>query len=459
MNRRELLKWTALGGSAAALPCFLGPQVGLRPRAADAATGPTVAPPPAPDKKLPGLKITDIKTILTAPAGIRLVVVKVMTNEPGLYGLGCATFTQRARVVETAVNRYLRPFLLGKDPLNIEDIYQSSFVSSYWRNGPVLGNAISGVDQALWDILGKRAGMPVYQLLGGKCRVAVDTYRHASGQTFAEVENRVRDFIEQGYRHVRVQVAVPGLATYGARGRGDRRPAENNRTQVWEPGPYVRIVPRLFEHLRKHVGDKVELLHDVHERVPPILAMRLAKDVEPYRLFFLEDPFSPEDVGYFRHLRQQTTTPIAMGELFNNPNEWLSLVSERLIDFIRIHISQVGGLSMARKIASLCEFFAVRTAWHGPGDVSPVGHAANVHLGLATPNFGIQEARNFTQNEQDVFPGCPELKDGYYHANDRPGLGIDVDEKLAARFPIEDDPSFDMRWGNLRRVDGTVVKP
>jgi mannonate dehydratase len=221
----------------------------------------------------------------------------------------------------------------------------------------------------------------------------------------------------------------------------------------------VRAVPKLFEHLRNKLGDEVELLHDVHERVPPILAIQLAKDLEPFRLFFLEDPFSPEDVGYFKHLREQTSTPIAMGELFNNPNEFVPLIADRLIDFIRIHISQIGGLTMARKVATLCEFFSVRTAWHGPGDVSPVGHAANVHLDLATPNFGIQEARNFTQAEQDVFPGCPELKDGYYWINDRPGLGIDLDEALAAKFPVRDDPSFDMDWGELRRNDGTIVKP
>jgi mannonate dehydratase len=412
-----------------------------------------------PPRGLPGLKITDVKTILTAPAGIRLVVVKVSTSEPGLYGLGCATFTQRARVVETAVDKYLRPFLLGKDPLRIEDLFQSMFVSSYWRNGPVLNNAISGVDMALWDILGKRTGQPVYQLLGGKCREAVDTYRHASGADFKAVEDAVRRYQKEGYRHIRIQVGVPGLATYGVRGEEDAKIPANRRTRVWEPSAYCRIVPKLFEHIRKAIGDEVELLHDVHERVPPIQAMQLVKELEKYHPFFIEDPFSPEDVGYFTHLRKQTTTPIAMGELFNNPNEWVSLVSGRLIDFIRCHLSQVGGLTMGRKIASLCEFHAVRTAWHGPGDVSPVGHAANVHLDLAIPNFGIQEAHVFTRAEQDVFPGCPVLKDGYYHANDKPGLGIDIDEKLAAKFPIKDDPPFDMHWGNTRRRDGGVVKP
>jgi mannonate dehydratase len=407
------------------------------------------------------VRILDVKTILTAPANIRLVVVKVLTSEPGLFGLGCATFTQRARAVETAIDKYLKPFLIGKDALQIEDIFQSSFVSSYWRNGPVLGNALSGVDMALWDILGKRAGMPVYQLLGGKCRHVVETYKHANGRNFREVEQAVRQAMAAGWRYVRAQVSVPGLATYGvgAGQREDQNTPANRRTQVWEPKAYVRIVPRLFEHLREQVGDEVELLHDVHERVPPILAIQLAKDLEPYRLFFLEDPLSPEDVGYFAHLRQQTSTPIAMGELFNNPNEYLPLISERLIDFIRIHLSQIGGLTMARKVAALCEFFGVRTAWHGPGDVSPVGHAANVHLDLACPNFGIQEGREFTQNEQEVFPGCPVLRNGAFQVSDRPGLGIDLDERAAARFPITDDPPFDFRWGNVRRRDGTIVKP
>ena len=446
MRRRDLIKSAGIGSLAAG--------IGGIPLVA------TTRAQVADGRRLPELKITDVKTILTAPARIRLVVVKVITNEPGLYGLGCATFTQRARVVETAVDKFLKPFLIGKDPTKIEDVWQSSFVSSYWRNGPVLNNALSGVDIALWDILGKRAELPLYQLLGGKCRDAVDTYRHASGGSFEQVAGQVRKFIEQGYRHVRAQVSVPGLSTYGARrGRRSSDVAENQRTRIWEPKPYVRAVPRLFEHLRKTVGDEVELLHDVHERVPPILAIQLAKDLEPYRLFFLEDPFSPEDIGYFRHLRQQTSTPIAMGELFNSPHEWTGLVKDRLIDFNRVHISQVGGLTKARKMAAMCEFFGVRTAWHGPGDVSPVGHAANVHLDLAIPNFGIQEARDFSQAEQDVFPGCPELKDGYYWANDRPGLGIDLDEELAARFPIRDDPPFDLQWGNLRRRDGTSTKP
>lgn len=397
------------------------------------------------------LRIEDVRVILTAPARIRLAIVKVITNQPGLYGLGCATFTQRIRLAAASVEQYLKPFLIGKDPRRIEDVWQSSFVSSYWRNGPVLNNGMSGVDMALWDLLGKRAGLPLYELFGGKTREAVDVYRHASGRSLSQVEDSARRYIEQGYRHVRVQMSIPGNRTYGAgAGRG---------ADAWEPAPYCRAIPELFAHLRETLGDEVELLHDVHERVPPILAIQLVKDLEPYRLFFLEDPFSPEDVGYFEHLRAQTSTPIAMGELFNNPHEWQSLITGRLIDFIRCHLSQIGGLTPARKLAAQCEPFGVRTAWHGPGDTSPVGHAANVHLDLATTNFGVQEARDFNDAEREVFPGCPTLSDGYYHVGDAPGLGIDVDEAAAAKYPIRDDPPFDLQWGDLRRRDGSIAKP
>jgi mannonate dehydratase len=215
-------------------------------------------------------------------------------------------------------------------------------------------------------------------------------------------------------------------------------------------------VLRLFEHLRAKLGFDVELLHDVHERVPPAQALQLGRLLEPYRLFFLEDPFAPEDVGWFQIMRQQTSTPLAMGELFVNRQEWLPLVSNRWIDFIRCHISAVGGLNMARKIAACCEFFHVRTAWHGPGNVSPVGHAVNLHLDLATPNFGIQEQTLFNEAAREVFPGCPEIRGGYMYSNEKPGLGIDVDEKAAARFPFK--PGTYNR-GDQRRLDGSVQRP
>ncbi|RUL88666.1 enolase C-terminal domain-like protein [Tautonia sociabilis] len=449
MNRRDVLGSLVAGA---------GLLASSRPARADDEGGRASAPGA---EELAGLTIRDVRAILTAPSRIRLVVVKVETNQDGLYGLGCATFTQRARLVAAAVDQFLKPFLVGKSPLEIDDTWQSSLLSSYWRHGPVLNNAISGVDMALWDILGKVAGLPVYRLFGGKCREKVPTYRSTGGESAEEVEEGVRALMEQGQRHVRVQYGGRGGGTtYGVRRNSvDESAPENRRTYPFDPVAYARQVPRLFEHLRDRIGDEIELLHDVHERIPPVQAIRLVKEVEPYRPFFIEDPFSPEDGDYFAHLRSQTAVPLAMGELFTNPREYLPLISGRLIDFIRIHISMVGGLTPARKIASLCEFFGVKTAWHGPGDLSPVGHAANIHLDLAVPNFGIQEGRRFSQAERDVFPGAPELVDGCYQPIDRPGIGVDLDEELAARFPVEDDPPFDMHWGNLRLDDGTVIRP
>jgi mannonate dehydratase len=455
MDRRELLQLVPAGAA-------LG-SAGLL-RGGETAAGQTEREKSSSTRGLPPLKITDIRTILTAPDRIRLVVVKVLTSEPGLYGLGCATFTQRALAVQVAVDRYLRPFLIGRNADEIEDIWQSTYVSSYWRNGPVLFNAMSGVDMALWDIKGKRAGMPVYQLLGGKCRFGAALYAHTSGRDYREIEDRARAAMEKGHKHVRVQLGIPGMATYGARveqaaGRGSAAIGPTSPRAIWEPNRYVREIPRLFEYLRTRLGDDVELLHDVHERISPSQAIKLCKDLEPYRPFFVEDPLPPEQNDHFRLLRQQCATPIAMGELFNTQHEYVPLISNRLIDYIRIHISQIGGLSMARKVAALAEFFGVKTAWHGPGDVSPVGHAAGLALELASYNFGIHESGVFPDRTREVFPGCPETRDGFLYPHEAPGLGIDVNETLAAKFPYPETPTFDHNWGTTRGRDGTVIRP
>lgn len=453
MKRRDALRLLSTGAAAGGANLFASPAFAQeRPKALNG-----LAP----------VKIRDIKTILTAPDRIRLVVVKVETTEPGLHGWGCATFTQRAYVVETAVEKYLKPFLIGRNVDEIEDIWQSSYMSSYWRNGPVLFNAMSGVDIALWDIKGKRAGMPLYQLLGGKVRHGADCYFHSSGRDFQELGDRAKAAMERGFRHVRIQAAVEGLATYGARGQtnptaGAAQEAigPTNPRAIWEPAKYARMVPRMFEAMRKQLGDDVELLHDIHERVTLQQGIQICKEVEQYRPFFIEDPFPPEDNDHFRLLRQQCNTAIAMGELFNTQHEYLPLIKDRLIDFIRIHISQIGGLSPARKVAALSEYFGVRTAWHGPGDASPVAHAAQLALELASYNFGVHEGSGFPQNTQEVFKGCPEVKNGYMLAQEKPGLGLEVDEKLAEKFPFPaGPPNFDYNWGTTRRRDGTVIRP
>jgi len=447
MNRRDAIGSISLGGASLL-------TTNLDARFAQAVAG-TAA-----------VKIRDIKTILTAPNRIRLVVVKVETSEPGLVGWGCATFTQRSLAVQTAVDQFLRPFLIGRNVDEIEDIWQSSYVSSYWRNGPVLFNAMSGVDMALWDIKAKRANMPLYQLLGGKVRLGADCYFHASGNSFTEVEDSARRAMEQGFRHVRVQVSTPGLAGYGAGATranpaaADQAVGPTNPGAIWESGPYVRLVPKLFEHLRSKLGDDVELLHDVHERVTLNQAINLCKALEPYHPYFIEDPFPPEQNEHFRLLREQTCVPIAMGELFNNQHEYVPLIKDRLIDFIRIHLSQIGGLSPARKVAAMCEYFGVRTAWHGPGDASPIAHAAQLALELTNYNFGVHEGSGFPADTREVFVGCPEVKDGYMLAQEKPGLGIEVDERVAARFPFPPGPpNFDYTWGTTRRRDGTVIRP
>ncbi|HLI01172.1 MAG TPA: enolase C-terminal domain-like protein, partial [Acidimicrobiales bacterium] len=282
------------------------------------------------------LEITDIRAILTAPAGTDLVVVKVETSEPELYGLGCATYTQRAVAVGHVVDHYLKPLLVGRDALRIEDIWQSVAGSAYWRNGPVLNNALSGVDEALWDITGKLAGLPVYQLLGGKCRDAATVYRHADGRTLQEVEEKARSLMAEGITHVRCQ-----FGGYGGSGvRGEAAPdwaasGAVGSVAVFDPAVYARNTRRLFEHVRSALGEEVELLHDVHERLAPPDAVRLASDLDQYRLFFLEDALSPEHPEWWPRLRQHSVTPIAMGELFNHPLEWQPLVQDQLIDYIR----------------------------------------------------------------------------------------------------------------------------
>ena len=407
------------------------------------------------------LKIRDVRAIITHPPGARtLTVVKVETDEPELYGLGCALFCTRATAVAAAVDDYLKPFLSGKDPGEIEDIWQSCYTSSYWRNGPVLNSAISGVDQALWDLKGKVAGMPVYELFGGKSREAAAVYVIPQGRDPVEYEEHTRELLERGFRHIK-------FGWGGAMTEQDREyyqptvitdKASIADGTLLEPSAICRSIVKAFERFRSTFGPNPEILFDVKSPMPPIQGLALAKDVEQYKPYFLEDLFAPEDNDYFRLVREQTSTPMAMGELYNNPHEVIPVIKDRLIDFLRLHISTIGGLTPARKLAALCEAFNVRTAWHGSADVSPVGHAANLMLDMNVWNFGVQEAScylNTHETLKEVFPGTPELRNGYMWPNGKPGLGVDIDEQLAARFPAK-DPGVRK---NARRADGTVMRP
>jgi mannonate dehydratase len=445
-SRRAALKLMGLGSTAGLFGLFGSHQAKAEQH---------VTPPYA--KGLPPVKIKSVKAIATAPQGSNLIVVKVETTEPGLYGLGCATFTQRAFAVVTAINSYLNEFCVGRDVDQIEDIWHAAYVSSYWRNGPVLNNALSGLDEALWDIKGKRANMPVYQLLGGKVRFAVPCYTHASGSTPEAVADHAQKIIADGFKYVRIQQG--GYGAVGAAGNVDKpdfkaagfgMPDDNYMNEKM----YLKSVPKMFEVVRKRCGEEVELLHDIHERVQPMDAINMIKSLEDYSPFFIEDPFSPENMEWFKQLRASTTVPIAMGELFNNINEFKLPMVNQWFDFIRVHVSQIGGITPAMKIARLGEWFNIRTAFHGPGDVSPVGHAAHAHMDLAVWNFGIQEAVSFSDKMLDVFSGCPTMKDGYMSVNEAPGIGVDINEKEATKYPI----TTKSNW-QVRKRDGTLIRP
>jgi mannonate dehydratase len=404
-------------------------------------------------------KITRVRCIRTRVTGT-WVIVKVETDQPGLYGIGSAHDYNATGAVVAAVEEWMAPRLIGRDATQIEDIWQSTFTSGYWRSGPTLNTALGGIDIALWDIKGKEAGMPVYSLLGGPCRVAVPCYAHASGRTLQELEDDVRSYLEDGWQYVRCQLGAYGGGGFreGAAAGFPREPLAG-QSRAFDDETYVETVTGMFAYLRDKLGFGPKLTHDVHEHLRPNMAVSLAKRLEPYRLFFLEDVLPPEQLAYYRQIRQQTTTPQAVGELFTNVQEWLPLISERLIDFIRVRVSKAGGITQAQKIAHLCEWFGVQTAWQEGGNTDPVNQTAAMHLDLASWNFGIQEENGFRPEELEAFPGHPVLEKGYLYPNTSPGLGIDIDEEKAAKLLDPERAARPRYVAEDRRADGSVVRP
>jgi mannonate dehydratase len=403
-------------------------------------------------------KITRIRTIRTRANGTWLFV-KVETDQPGLYGIGSASDHYHNTVVQEAIERSLAPRLIGRDASRIEDNWQSTYTSGYWRNGSIMNTGLAGIDMALWDIKGKEAGLPVYQLLGGACRAAVPCYAHASGDSLEELVEDVQRYQEEGYSVIRCQ-----LGPYGGGGFLDQAQAGGPKnawpqTRAFDDEAYLENIPRMFAYLREKLGFGPKLTHDVHEHLRPQNAVTLSKLLEPYRLFFLEDALSPEQIAYFRLIRSQCTTPQAMGELFVNPHEWLPLITERLIDYIRCRVSKVGGITAAQKIAHVAELYGVNTAWQEGGDNDPVNQAAAMHLDLVSWNFGIQEENHFSPEELEVFPGHAVLGDGHLYSNDQPGLGVDVDEDKAAKLFDPERASRIFHMAEDRRADGTMVRP
>jgi mannonate dehydratase len=378
------------------------------------------------------------------------LIIRVETSTPGLYGLGCASDPQRTLAVKSVIDDYLGPMLAGRDPGDIEDIHRLLLNSGYWRGGSISGNALAGIDMALWDIKAKVAGLPLFSLLGGRVREFASAYTHVDGHSAAEIVDGVNAAVERGFRHVRVQVAVPGTDTYGA---GELSRSRDGR---WDSLSYLRFVPSVLRAVRASVPDNVELLHDVHERLTPAQARQLLAAVEDADLFFLEDLLAPEDAAYFADLR--TPVPLAMGELFHDVTQFLPLVQARAIDFARIRIPTLGGLTPARKLTAACELSGVRIAPHGPGDVSPIGHATNLALDISAANFGIQEAATLRPATLEVFPGTPVPSGGALRPSLQPGLGVDFDEAAARRFPPPEPGEHD-RWALLRGIDGSAHRP
>jgi mannonate dehydratase len=384
-------------------------------------------------------KIISAKTIVTCP-GRNFVTLKIETAD-GVTGVGDATLNGRELAVESYLSDHVIPALIGREAHQIEDIWQYLYKGAYWRRGPVTMSAIAAVDMALWDIKGKVAGLPLYQLLGGACRQDVTVYGHANGETIEETLDAAQAYVDQGYRAIRLQSGVPGIkGTYGvSKDKFFYEPADSDlpKETIWSTEKYMRVVPDLFAAARERFGWDVHLLHDIHHRLTPIEAGRLGKDLEPYRPFWLEDATPAENQANFRLIRQHTTSPLAVGEIFNSLWDCKQLIEEQLIDYIRATVVHAGGITHLRRIANFADIYNVRTGCHGATDLSPVTMAAALHFDLSIPNFGMQEYMRHTPETDAVFPHAYSFEGGGLHPGEAPGLGVDIDEALAAKHPYK----------------------
>jgi mannonate dehydratase len=385
------------------------------------------------------MKIVDAKVIVTCP-GRNFVTLKITTDQ-GVYGIGDATLNGREKSVVSYLEDYLIPALIGRDPQQIEDIWQFFYRGAYWRRGPVGMTALAAIDVALWDIKAKVANMPLYQLLGGKSRERILTYTHANGKDLDSTLEAVRKAREQGYQAIRIQCGIPGIEkTYGV-SKTDKNyePADSDlpATEVWSTEKYLNFIPDVFAEVRKEFGNDIHLLHDVHHRLTPIEAARLGKELEPYHLFWMEDAVPAENQEAFKLIRQHTTTPLAVGEVFNSIHDCRDLIQNQLIDYIRSTIVHAGGITHVRRIADFASLFNVRTGFHGATDLSPVCMGAALHFDYWVPNFGIQEHMAHSAQMEEVFPHAYQFDQGYFTPGEAPGHGVDIDEKLAAKYPYK----------------------
>lgn len=411
-------------------------------------------------KGLPRLRIMDVQVFHTNILGMNYIPVKIITNEPGLYGVGDASLYGRDHAVIKCLDEYFKPMIIGRDPDRIEDIWQNIFRSGYWRGGPVQMSALSGIDMALWDIKGKRAGMPVYSLLGGKCREGLLIYTPMGGRDLNELEDNIRKKMEDGVKVFRVHPPQKGSQSpYLNEIRNlytDLSPEQKSEipdTVIWDEDEYLKAVPKTFEYLNAKFDKEIKFCLDVHERISLNNAMQIAKILEPYNMFFVEDLLRPEHKESFRLIRNHTTAPLAMGELFNTKWDFLPLIIEQLIDYIRMDLAHSGGITEARKVASIAEPFYIKTAWHGPAgyDLTPITMAANIHVDFAISNFGIQEYIFYNTSIDELFPNSIKYKNGYLEIGDEPGLGCDINETL-----IKKHPPKKVILNTIRKPDGSI---
>jgi mannonate dehydratase len=386
------------------------------------------------------VKIAAADVVISSPG--RNFVTLVLKTDDGLVGLGDATVNGRELSVASYLRDHIAPTLIGRDAHAIEDTWQYLYRGAYWRRGPITMAAIAAVDIALWDLKAQAAGMPLYQLLGGRSRAAIRAYGHAYGRDLDQLTDSVRALLEQGFDAVRVQVSTPGLgAGYGVADAADKgyEPARGERPieEPFDPGPYLRTVPTMFEGLRNTFGPAIDLLHDVHHRLTPIQAAQLGKSVECYSPYWLEDVCPAENQSMLRLVRQHTTVPLATGETFNSIIDYLQLFADRSIDYVRSSVTHAGGITGLRRILDLAAVSQIKSAIHGPTDVSPVGLAAALHLDLALHNFGIQEFMQHVDVTFEVFDVGYSFANGSFQPGERPGIGVRFDARAADRFPYQ----------------------
>jgi len=385
--------------------------------------------------------VIDHADVIVASPGRNFVTLKITTTN-GLIGWGDGTLNGRELAVASYLSDHVAPLLPGRDAHAVEHTWQYLYRGAYWRGGPVTMAAVAAVDMALWDLKGKAAGLPLYQLLGGASRTGCLAYTHASGRDIPEVLDAAEAHREQGYRAIRLQTAIPGIqSSYGVPTEGkEYEPAARGskpKIETWDTRAYLRYIPSVFEEARNRFGPELILLHDAHHRLTPTEAVQLGRSLEPYDLFWLEDCMPVENQALFRQVRTGTAIPLAIGEIFTSPWDANVLITERLIDYLRACVTHAGGITGLRKMLSFAELYAVKSGCHGPTDVSPISMAAALHVGLSIHNFGIQEHMPHSPLTNDAFPHAYRFADGSLHPGNEPGLGVSLDEELAARYPYQ----------------------